>query len=356
VRRHLLFLLASAALLPLASAEEKPEYDLLLTNGRVVDGSGNPWFKGDVAIKGDRIVAVGRVKGKAKRTIDAKGLIVAPGFIDIHSHSDYLLLEDGTARSKVHQGVTTEVLGEGQSVGPNKGELSARRAKVKGKEHTWDSIGGYFDLLEKGGTSVNVATYVGLDNVWQCVMGKSHERPTAKQLAEMEALVDEAMKDGAFGLSSMLMMPPGSLATTDDIIALAKVSAKHGGIYSSHIRHEGVDVFKSVKEAIAIGEKAGLPVDIIHLKIADQKLWGKMNEIIALIDAARKRGVDVQGHVYPYTRGAQQPRQHHPAVGARGRHVKDDRAPERREAESAAEEGHPRGRDGLVQPLHRRGK
>src|SRR5829696_11031 len=206
LRTALLAILAAlaAACVLAAADDDAPALDLIIRGGRVVDGTGNPWFVGDVGIRGDRIEAVGRVKGKAKRVIEARGKVVAPGFIDIHSHSEYLLLEDGTARSKVHQGVTTEVLGEGNSVGPNKGELSARRAKVKGKEHIWDSIAGYFDLLEQGGTSVNVATYVGLDNVWQCVMGKSHDRPTAKQIEQMQALVEDAMKEGAFGLSSML--------------------------------------------------------------------------------------------------------------------------------------------------------
>ena len=167
----------------------------------------------------------------------------------------------------------------------------------------WDTLGGYFDILERGGISVNVASYVGLDNVWQSVMGKSFDRPTAAQLEQMKALVDEAMKDGAFGLSSLLAMPPGSLATTDDIVELCKVVAKHGGMFSTHIRNEGDGVLDAIKEAIAIGERAGVPVDIIHLKIADQKLWGRMNEIVALIDEARARGVNVQANVYPYTRG-----------------------------------------------------
>jgi N-acyl-D-aspartate/D-glutamate deacylase len=287
---------------PVEAAE--PEYDLVIRNGRIVDGSGNPWFHGDVAITGDKIVAVGRVpEGKAKQTIDAKGLIVAPGFIDMHSHSDDLLLEDGHAQSKIRQGVTTEVLGEGRSAGPLKGQLSARTFKARGKEFTWSTLGGYFDAIDKAGVSVNVVSYVGLDNVWEAVMGKSHARPTAKQLDEMKTILDEAMKDGAFGLSSMLMMPPGSLATTDDLVELCKVVKKHGGIFSSHIRNEGLGVFDSVKEVIAVGERAGVPVDVIHIKIADEKYWGRMKDVVALIEDARKRGVNVQANVYPYTRG-----------------------------------------------------
>ncbi len=287
-----------------SAGADEPAYDLVLRHGQIVDGSGNPWFHGDVAIRGDRLVAVGRVpEGKARREIDARGLIVAPGFIDMHSHSDYLLLEDGHAQSTIRQGVTTEVLGEGASVAPYQDALPPRRFVVAGKPQQWTTLGGYFDTLERAGTSVNVASYVGLDNVWQCVMGKSFERPTTEQRQRMQALVEESMKEGAFGLSSMLAMPPGSLATTDDIVALCQPVARHGGLYSSHIRNEGTNVFEAIKEAIAIGERAGIPVDIIHIKIADRKYWGRMNEIVALIEEARKRGVNVQSNVYPYTRG-----------------------------------------------------
>ncbi|HVS34853.1 MAG TPA: D-aminoacylase [Gemmataceae bacterium] len=299
-----IFLLSIAA----APAADEAPYDLVLRNGKIVDGTGNPWTVGDVAIRGDRIVAVGHVPPTpAKREIDVTGLVVAPGFIDMHSHSDYTLLEDGDAQSKIRQGVTTEILGEGQSAGPFLGKLPPHTAKlsgVGGKAVHWTTLAGYFDVLEQSGVSVNVASYVGLDNVWQGVMGLSFDRPTPAQLDEMKAEVDGAMKDGAFGLSSMLAMPPGSLTTTDDIVALADVAAKHHGTYSSHIRNEGTGVFDSVKEAIAIGERAHLPVDIIHLKIADQKCWGRMNEVVALIEDARKRGVNVQANVYPYTRGS----------------------------------------------------
>jgi N-acyl-D-aspartate/D-glutamate deacylase len=284
---------------------DPPPYDLLIRNGTIVDGTGNPWFRGDVAVRTGRIVAVGRVApGQAKREIDVKGLIVAPGFIDMHSHSDFLLLEDGHAQSKIRQGVTTEVLGEGTSAGPYQGQLVPRKVLVKGQPVQWTKLGGYFDTVEHAGVAVNVVSYVGLDNVWQCVMGRSFERPSAVQLDRMKALVEEAMKDGAFGLSSMLAMPPGSLATTEDITELCKVVARHGGIYSSHIRNEGTGVLEAVREAITIGEEAGVPVDIIHLKIADQQLWGRMNEVVALIEDARKQGVNVQANVYPYTRGS----------------------------------------------------
>jgi N-acyl-D-aspartate/D-glutamate deacylase len=286
------------------TAAAEPEYDLVIRNGKIVDGTGNPWFLGDLAVRGDHIVELGRVvRGAAKREIDARGLVVAPGFIDMHSHSDYLLLEDGLAQSKIRQGVTTEVLGEGTSVGPYQGKLEHRPLTADGQPASWNRVSDYFKTIEARKSAVNVLTYVGLDNIWQSVMGRAFDRPSAKQFDEMKRLIDEAMADGAFGLSSLLAQTPGSLATTDDIVELCKVVGKQKGIFSTHIRNEGTEVIASIKEAIAIGERAGIPVDVIHLKIADQKLWGRMNELVGLIEEARKRGVNVQANVYPYTRG-----------------------------------------------------
>lgn len=299
--RHLLiafFALVST----IAQAQER--FDLVIHNGRIVDGSGNPWYRGSIAVRGDRIAAIGRLlQFESSKTIDADGLVVAPGFIDIHSHSDFLLLEDGNAQSKIRQGVTTEVLGEGNSAGPYQGKLSPRAAVVAGEKESWTTLGEYFDLVERSRISTNIASYVGLNNLWQSAMGSSFKRPGEEQFQQMEQLLEEALREGALGLSSQVMMPPGSLATTDDIVRLCKVVALHGGIYSTHIRNEGTGVFGSVKEAIEIGERAGVPVDIIHLKIADQTFWGRMNEVVALIEAARERGVNVQANVYPYTRG-----------------------------------------------------
>jgi N-acyl-D-aspartate/D-glutamate deacylase len=306
-RRDLLRATSAAALAPWLGrvrADDARPCDLLVRNGTVVDGTGNPWFRGDVAVTGGRITAVGRaLSAKAAKTIDAQGLVVAPGFIDIHSHSDLLVLEDGRAESKVRQGVTLEVLGEGGSAGPAKGKLRPARFRDGRRSFEWTTLGGYFDAIDKAGVSVNVASYVGIDAVWQCVMGNSFARPTAGQFAEMQALVDEAMRDGAFGLSSQLAMPPGSLTTTDDIVKLCEPIRKYGGLFSTHNRNEGLGVFDAVKEAIAVGERAGVAVDVIHLKIADQKLWGRMGELVGVIEAARKRGVNVQANVYPYTRG-----------------------------------------------------
>ncbi|MDP6059700.1 MAG: D-aminoacylase, partial [Pirellulaceae bacterium] len=263
-----------------------------------------PWFYADVAIRDDRIVTIGQLDNtEGENTIDADGLVVAPGFIDMHSHSDFLLLEDGNAQSKIRQGVTTEVLGEGNSAGPYQGKLPPRRAQISGKIVELKTLGDYFDTIERAGISTNVCSYVGINNVWRSVMGSTFDRPTAEQIKQMQRLVDGAMRDGAMGLSSQVMMPPGSLATTDDLVALCKAVAPYGGIYSTHIRNEGTGVFDSVKEAIAVGERAGVAVDIIHLKIADQTYWGRMSEIVDLIEDARTRGINVQANVYPYTRG-----------------------------------------------------
>lgn len=300
----LLLLLLASQPSPREAVAQNDSYDLVLRNGRIVDGTGNPWFLGDVAIRGDRVVAVGRVEPfRATREIDATGLVIAPGFIDMHSHSDFLLLEDGNASSKIHQGVTTEVLGEGSSAGPYEGKQSPRQVTIGDKIEQWSTLGEYLDLIDRSGVATNVASYVGLNNAWQSVMGDSFDRPNGEQLHAMRQLVDRALRDGAYGLSSQVMMPPGSLATTDDIVEIAKAIVPYRGIYSTHIRNEGTGVFASVKEAIEIGERAGVAVDIIHLKIADQQFWGRMNEVVALIEAARARGVNVQANVYPYTRG-----------------------------------------------------
>jgi N-acyl-D-aspartate/D-glutamate deacylase len=287
-----------------AAAAAEP-YDLLIKGGTIVDGTGNPWFKGDLAIRGDRIAAIGRVDPETpvRRTLDATRLVVAPGFIDMHSHSDRPLLEDGAAQSKIRQGVTTEVLGEDTSGGPAKGRRPEEQFERDGKTYRWSTLGEYFDALESAGIATNVASYVGLGTLLGCVQGDALDRPTSTQLEAIALLLDEAMRDGAMGLSTMLAGARELNVTTDDLVALGQVVQRHGGIYSSHIRNEGTDVLAAVKEAIAIGERAQIPVDIIHIKIADQALWGRMNELVALIDAARRRGVNVQANVYPYTRG-----------------------------------------------------
>jgi N-acyl-D-aspartate/D-glutamate deacylase len=284
--------------------EREPDYDLVIRNGKLVDGTGNPWRHGDLGIRGDKIVAMGKLPTvSAKREIDARGLVVAPGFIDIHSHSDFTLLEDGNAQSKIRQGVTTEVLGESTSPGPYLGKLPSPKTNVAGKDERWTHLRDYFKLAEQTGISPNVASFVGLGNVWRCVMGNSHQRPTAGQLEEMKALIEQAMKEGAMGLSCMLAVPPDGLATTDELVELCKIVAHHGGVFVAHIRNEGTGVFEAIREVIEIGRRAGVAVEILHIKIADQRHWGRMSEVVKLVDDARKAGVNVQANVYPYTRG-----------------------------------------------------
>ena len=303
--RHLSVL--CLALLPLGlSLPAQPEaaYDLVLRNGKIVDGTGNPWFRGDVAIKGNRIAVIGRVAPNAgRREIDVKGLIVAPGFIDMHSHSDFTILEDGDAQSKIRQGVTTEVLGESTSPGPYQGKLPPPSVSIEGTPTKWTTLGAYFDLVEKAGVSTNIVSHVGLSNVWRSVMGNSHARPTKEQFEQMKTLVEEAMQNGARGLSCMLAAPPDSLATREELVELCKIVKKHGGIFVVHIRNEGTGVFDAIREVIEIGRLAGITVEILHIKIADQQYWGRMGEIIKLIDDARKAGVNIGANIYPYTRG-----------------------------------------------------
>jgi N-acyl-D-aspartate/D-glutamate deacylase len=274
------------------------DFDVLIRNGRIVDGTGNPYWIGDLAIRDGRIAAMGKFDGTtAKQTIDAKGLVVAPGFIDIHNHSDETVLIDGNAESMIRQGVTSMIFGEGPSVAPVGGKQTGS------KETRWTDLRGYFDLLLKQGISPNIGTYVGSSQVWTYVRGPQAGPPTPAEVAEIQRLVREAMEQGALGVSSSLSGPPGSWIDTDTLVAMCKAASEYGGIYSTHMRTEGQGVFESVAEAIEIGRRAKVPVDIIHLKLADHKLWGQMPELVKTIAQARANGQQVEAHVYPYRAG-----------------------------------------------------
>jgi N-acyl-D-amino-acid deacylase len=284
----LLFLLAGSLF--------SQQFDVLIRNGRIADGTGNASFVGDVGILNGKIAALGNLPGVigkagAKRVIEASGLVVSPGFIDIHNHSDYTLVADGNAQSMIHQGVTSMIFGEGGSAAPADGKQG------------WTDFKGYFALLRKQGISTNIGSYVGSSQIWTYVRGEKPGPPTAAELARMQALVREAMEQGALGVASSLSGPPGSWIDTDTLVAMCQAAAPYGGIYSTHLRTEGQGVFESVAEAIQIGRRAGVPVDIIHLKLADRKLWGQMPELVATIQQARANGQDVTANVYPYRAG-----------------------------------------------------
>lgn len=268
-------------------------FDALIRGGLVIDGSGREGFVADIGIRGDRIARVGDLSDSAAdRVIEATGLAVAPGFIDIHNHSDFTLLDEPRCESMIRQGVTTMVLGEGGSAGP-----------VKAGEREWTTLGGYFDHVERRGVAANICSYVGLTQVWRYVKGDALEPADDAQIEAMAGLVADAMDEGAMGLSNSLLMPPSSLVTTEQLVELARVAAQRGGIYSTHIRDEGRGVLDAVAEAIRVGAEARIRVDIIHLKIADQALWGRMDEVTGMIESARRSGLDIRANVYPYTAG-----------------------------------------------------
>ena len=284
---------AIVAVAALAACAPQQSYDLIIENGSVIDGSGSPGREADVAIAGGKIAAVGDLAdAAAERRIDATGLVVSPGFIDMHNHSDDTLLDEPNCESMIRQGVTTMVLGEGGSQGP----------RHPGNK-PWTTLGGYFDHVEEKGVAANIASYVGQTQVWTYVKGDEMKPASGDEMEKMKQEIAAAMEQGAMGLATSLLMPPSSLVTTEQLVELAKVAAKYGGLYSSHIRDEGAGVFDAIAEAIQVGRGAGIRVDIIHLKIADKALWGRMPEVVAMIDKAREGGLDIRANVYPYTAG-----------------------------------------------------
>ncbi len=287
-------------------------FDVIIRKGWVIDGAGNPWFLADVGVKGGKILKIGNLRsGDAERIIDAEGCIVSPGFIDMHSHSDFSPLINPYMESKVRQGVTTEVIGNcGFSAAPLNDFLREeiletspmlREANV---ELDWSTMGEYMKRVEQNGVSSNMAPLVGHGNVRSLVLQFEKRKPTEKELEEMKRILANVMEEGAFGMSTGLIYPPGCYADTEEIVELCKVVARFGGLYSSHIRGEESTLLKSVEEAIEIGEKAGVPVEISHHKAAGKRNWGKVRKSLKMIEEARSRGVDVTCDVYPYIAGS----------------------------------------------------
>ncbi len=292
-------LLAAATL---AAAQQS--FDVVITNGHIIDGTGSPWYSGDVGIRGGRIAAIGNLSAASrKQTIDAKGMVVAPGFIDMLGQSELTILVDPRLPSKIYQGITTEITGEGGSVAPLNDSLI--RADHDSYEHfkltaDWHTLSEYFARLEKQGMGINFATYVGATQVRRMVLGDADVQPTPRQLDQMKELVRQGMRDGAVGVSTSLMYAPAPYAKTEELIALAAEAAKFGGIYASHIRSEGDNVLESLDEAIRIGREAHIPVEIWHFKVGGKKNWGRMPEAIAEVEAARHSGVDITADTYAY--------------------------------------------------------
>ena len=296
-------MLGQIALNAQAGARQEP-FDVVIVHGHIMDGTGSPWYSGDVGIRNGHISAIGDLaNAPARQKIDAQGHVVAPGFIDMLGQSELTILVDPRLPSKIYQGITTEITGEGGSVAPLNDALIADRA---GYDHLhitpdWRTFREYFARLEKQGMGINLATYVGATSVRRMVLGDAKVDPTPAQLDQMKQLVDAAMQEGAVGVSTSLQYSPAPYAKTEELIALAREASKYGGIYATHMRSEGDAVLESIDEATRIGREAQIPVEIWHLKAAGKSNWGKMPQIVERIDAARAAGVDVSANTYAYT-------------------------------------------------------
>jgi N-acyl-D-amino-acid deacylase len=281
----LLLLCASCA------TTRKPMLDLKITNGRIIDGTGSPWYRGDIGIRGDTIVSIGDLSHTtAASTLEARDQIVAPGFIDLLGQSQNSVLIDPHLEPKIRQGVTTEVTGEGHSPGPIKPDPATR----------WRTLGEYFDVLEKNGSALNFALFVGAANPREIVIGDVNRQPTPDEMQKMEQIVDQAMREGAIGLSTALIYLPEMYSTTEEILNLAKVAARYGGVYFSHIRDEAEKIDSALDEAFGVGREAKIPVNIWHMKVSRPANWGRMPHVVERIEAARAEGIDVAANVYPY--------------------------------------------------------
>lgn len=298
-------LLLAALLLAFPVFASGQIFEVVITNGHIIDGTGSPWYSGDIGIRDGRITAIGNLAAASrKQTIDAHGEVVAPGFIDMLGQSELTILVDPRLPSKIYQGITTEITGEGGSVAPlNDAIIEADHAEYEHLHITpdWRNFRQYFVRLEKQGIGINLASYMGATQARRIVLGDADVQPTPEQLAQMKSLVRDAMRDGAVGLSTSLEYAPAPYARTDELIALASEAAKYGGIYATHMRSEGDSIFPSIDETVRIGREAHIPVEIWHFKVAGKSNWGKMPEAIAKVNAARAQGVDVAADTYAYT-------------------------------------------------------
>lgn len=307
MRRHAAHL-AACLVLACSPAAAAPRYDLIIRGGTIYDGSGGPGFKGDLAIKGDRIAYVGpHAPGAATKVLDARGLAVSPGFVNMLSQAQESLLVDGKGESDLRQGVTLEVMGEGWSMGPETPAMARRDAARQGDIKypiTWTTLGGYLDMLQKRGVSMNVASFVGATTVRDVVLGEADVQPTPAQLDQMRGLVRQAMQEGALGVGASLIYAPSTYAKTPELAALATEAGRCGGIYIAHMRSEGDHVLDAIDETIAIARTSGAPAEIWHLKAAGRSNWDKLDPMIAKIEAARAQGVRITANMYTYTAGA----------------------------------------------------
>jgi dihydroorotase/N-acyl-D-amino-acid deacylase len=287
------------------AASGQKSFDIVITNGHIIDGTGSPWYSGDIGIRDGKIAAIGNLSDSRRaRTVDAKGKVVAPGFIDMLGQSELTILVDPRLPSKIFQGITTEITGEGGSIAPlNDAIIKADKSTYDHYQINpdWRTFRQYFDRLQKQGMGINLATFVGATQVRRMVLGDADVQPTPQQLEQMKELVRQAMRDGAVGVSTSLMYAPAPYAKTEELIALAAETSKFGGIYATHMRNESNSVLQSIDEAIRIGREAHVPVEIWHLKVAGKNNWGRMPEVVAKINQARAEGTDIEADTYAYT-------------------------------------------------------
>jgi N-acyl-D-amino-acid deacylase len=299
------WLLGAAAFAQAAPPAADAQFDLIIANGHVIDGTGSPWYAADIGIRDGHIAAIGRLaNAKTKQRIDAAGNVVAPGFIDMLGQSELTILVDPRLPSKIYQGITTEITGEGNSAAPMIGHARTEAAPTLdhyGLKADWQTLGEYFARLERQGIGINLASYVGATSVREAVIGGENRAPTAAELLRMRALVREAMEQGAVGVSTSLEYAPAPYASTEELIALASEAAPYGGIYATHMRSEGDGMVAALDETFRIAREAHIPAEIWHLKVAGKKNWGRMADVVKRIEAARASGLDITADTYAYT-------------------------------------------------------